>query len=150
MSGFGPPQHRKDIDLLEGAQQRAPSVVGAGALALRGGAGGAGLVWSGQEMALGTSNAPPVPTTRGQWGARARHLMVVWDGRVRNNGHKSHRFMGSVMRGETFLHEDSQAVEQAAQTGCAICNLGGFQDLTGQGPEQPGLTSDLALLWAGG
>lgn len=35
-------------------------------LALRGGAGGAELVWSGQEMVLGTSNAPSMPTTRGQ------------------------------------------------------------------------------------
>lgn len=51
-----------------------------------------------------------------------------------------------MMRGETFLREDSQAVEQAARTGCAIPILGGFQDLTGQSREQPGLTSDLALL----
>lgn len=37
-------------------------------------------------------------------------------------------------------------MEQTAWRGCAIPIPAGFQNLTGQNPEQPGLTSDLALL----
>lgn len=42
--------------------------------------------------------------------------------------------------------EDSQAVEQAAQGGYAAFSPGGFQDLTGHSPAQPGLTVELPLL----
>lgn len=41
-------------------------------------------------------------------------------------------------------------MEQTAWGGCAIPIPAGFKDLTGQNPEQPGLTSELALLGAGG
>ncbi|KAK4829322.1 hypothetical protein QYF61_003198 [Mycteria americana] len=41
------------------------------------------------------------------------------------------------MKSQSWASHDSQAVEQAAQRGCAIPILGGFQDLTGQSPEQP-------------
>lgn len=37
-------------------------------------------------------------------------------------------------------HEDSWAVEQAAQGGCAISILGSFQGSAGWNPEQPGVT----------
>lgn len=46
----------------------------------------------------------------------------VW---VRNNG-------------KPFCHEVSQAVEGAAQIGCAVSMLGGFHDLTEQNLEPPG------------
>lgn len=45
-----------------------------------------------------------------------------------------------------FPHEDSWVLEQAAQECCGNSIPGGFQTLTGQSPEQCGLTSDLALL----
>jgi len=41
-------------------------------------------------------------------------------------------------------------LEQVAQRGGATTILGGFQDLTAQSPEQPGLNSVPMLLWAGG
>lgn len=37
-------------------------------------------------------------------------------------------------------------MEQTAWGGCAIPTSAGFQDLTGQNPEQHGLPSELALL----
>lgn len=48
-----------------------------------------------------------------------------------------------------FHHEDSWAVEQVAP-GVSVVSSGGFQDQIGERPEQHGLTSELALLWAGG
>lgn len=36
------------------------------------------------------------------------------------------------------------------QRGCGTSTLGNFQVMTGHGPEQHSLTSDLVLLWAGG
>jgi len=48
---------------------------------------------------------------------------------------------------EKLLHpEDSQAMEQAAQRGCAGSVIAGFQDPAGHNPERPHLTSDLRLL----
>lgn len=49
-----------------------------------------------------------------------------------------------------FYPEDSQAGAQVAQVGCAGSILQGFQDWSGQRPEQPGLTSQLTLFAAGG
>ena len=51
---------------------------------------------------------------------------------------------------EGFQPEDSQTGAQVAQGGCAVSVLGGFQDPTGQNPEQPGWISQLTLLGAGG
>lgn len=45
-----------------------------------------------------------------------------------------------------FYRENSQAVEQVTQKGCATSILGGFEDPTGKSPEQPFLTSELILL----
>lgn len=51
---------------------------------------------------------------------------------------------------ETFLHlDDSPAEGQDSHRGHVVFILGGFQQTIGQSPEQPGLTSELALLWAG-
>jgi len=48
---------------------------------------------------------------------------------------------------ESLSHpEDSQVVDQVTQRSCAVAMLGGFKDLTGQSPEQPGLSSQLSLL----
>ena len=61
--------------------------------------------------------------------------------------------MGSGGVLKPFPHEDrqarGQAEGQAAQGGWAGSILAGFQDPAGQSPEQPGLTSQLALLGAG-
>ena len=49
---------------------------------------------------------------------------------------------------ETFSpHEDSQAERQAAQGGSTVSDPGDFKDLTAHSPEEPGLTSELLLLW---
>jgi len=39
---------------------------------------------------------------------------------------------------KNFSPEDTLAVQQVAQRNCAVSVLRGFQDLTGQSPEQPG------------
>lgn len=54
------------------------------------------------------------------------------------------------MQAEPFLAQGGiSVVEEASQRGCAVSILGGSQDPTGSSPEQPGLTSELVLLWAG-
>lgn len=43
---------------------------------------------------------------------------------------------------------DSETEEQVTHRGCAVPVLGDFQDMTRQSPEQPGVISELTLLWA--
>lgn len=38
-----------------------------------------------------------------------------------------------------FYYEDGQTLEQVAQRDCGTSSLGGRQNLTGRGPEQPAL-----------
>lgn len=68
--------------------------------------------------------------------------------RMRGSGdnlkHGRHRV--HVMR-SFVCHEDSQAAGQAAHGGYAAFSPGGFQDLTGHSPAQPGLTVELLLLF---
>lgn len=47
---------------------------------------------------------------------------------------------------ELYHHEDSQAVEQVAQRGCAISTLRVFQNVIGQSTEHPVLISWLTQL----
>lgn len=44
-----------------------------------------------------------------------------------------------------MCHKEGKTLEQGAQKGCAVSILGGFQQQSGERPEQPGLTSPLTL-----
>lgn len=58
-------------------------------------------------------------------------------------------FIFSNWNESVFHHEHNQAVEQVAPEVCVISFSGGFQDWTGERPEQHGLSPELVLLWAG-
>lgn len=55
-----------------------------------------------------------------------------------------------VYKENKFHDEDGQTLAQSAQWGCTVSVLASFQNLVGQSPEQPVLSSWLTLLWAGG
>jgi len=52
------------------------------------------------------------------------------------------------MSGRQQGHQDSPALEEITQRGCAVSSLGGPQDQTWQCPEEPELISQMTLLWA--
>lgn len=63
-----------------------------------------------------------------------RVFTVKNDGRRRGNQNKLKQ-----ERHKLVPHKDGQAVEGVAHRDCVDPFLGGFQDPTGQSPEQPGL-----------
>lgn len=48
----------------------------------------------------------------------------------------------TTLQGIAFPQKQRQAVQQVASEAVAVSVLGGFQDLTGQSPEEPGLTPE--------
>lgn len=74
---------------------------------------------------------------------RARLVTEVHNGRKRDSG-KYRRIQLDIR------DKNSQTLEQAPQRGCAGSILEGFQDLTGESPEEPGLMPEQALPWARG
>lgn len=48
--------------------------------------------------------------------------------------------------GKNFYCESGQALEEVTQTGCGIFLYEQFQNSSGQGPQQPDITLELALL----
>lgn len=105
---------------------------------------GQGLVQLRAETSLGGPHSSSQHLRRGQPKDSARIFTAICG---RNMGDKGQKLKQEVPAGykETIHHEDSQALDQAAQQGCAVSVLGGFQDPTGQSLEQPGLTPEEAF-----
>lgn len=96
-----------------------------------------------------TYQQPPVPAERSSRRQRqALQSGARWEGN--DDGHKlKHKCFTVDVRRQFFPHEDSEAEAQVVHSG-AVSILRSFQLLTGWSPEQPRLTSELSLPWAGG
>lgn len=74
----------------------------------------------------------------------------AWRGDLRRWAWVERRGVRNGSKEKLFLYNDIPAMAQAAQRGCAISVLWGFQVSSGSSPGQPGLTLELPLLWGGG
>lgn len=71
-------------------------------------------------------------------------------GKMKGNRHEVKNAFQVEYKDIISPHENTQRVGWAAQRGCPVSVLGVFQDPIGGYPEQPGLISQLLLLWVGG
>lgn len=104
----------------------------AGALALWGETGEAGLGQLGKETALGYSAA--LSTTKGSWKrwSGTSHSDVGWEGKKQSPEVGMREVQGEYR--EKLFHEEAT---QLTLSGCAASIPGGFQGLTGPSPKQP-------------
>lgn len=79
------------------------------------------------ETSLGGPHSSPQHLWSGQPKDSARSFTAVHGGNMRDKGQKLNPEVPAGYK-ETILHEDSQALDQAAQQGCAVSVLGDFQD----------------------
>lgn len=126
---WAPPPPRGKTEKLEWVQQKAPKLVGSGALALWGDAEGLVPAQPGDEMTLrGPDSSLPMPKT----GQEHRAGLPPWGlVRVQDAAGLSGTRGGSDQIQGSYLHcENIQALEKFLQGGCAAFILRDFQSLT--------------------
>lgn len=104
---------------------------GAGAPALRGDAGGAGLIQPGAKMALGGLAASLSAYGKVIEGTEVGSPKWGWAGRKTQRTKAETQEFRPGCKETLFLHEDNQTEAKVSQGGCAVSNFKSYQDWTG-------------------